>query len=172
LTALVARRLAVVGAGEAFHRALRARCGLVPSHASPGVRPGLAYCGREFRVYSSMKISDAIRFYSALNQTWSTETLAGDLRAAGLDERFEVKRMKSAYQRALVLALALAAEPHALVVECGEEFDRPAALALLERAVARVPKTLVTYTGEALPPAFYEAAVPAASYDLAEFEAP
>lgn len=171
MTALVARRLAVVGADESFHQALRARCGLVPSQAAPGVRPGLAYCGREFRVYPSMKISDAIRFYSALNQTWNAGTLAGDLGVAGLDERFEVKRMKSAYQRALVLAFALAAEPHALVVECGQEFDQPAALALLERAVARVPKTLVTYSGDAPPPAFFEAAVPAARFDLAEFEA-
>jgi hypothetical protein len=171
LTALVARRLAVVGAGDAFHRALRARCGLAPSHAAPGVRPGLAYCGREFRVYSSMRIFDAIRFYSALNQTWNAETLAGDLRAAGLDERFEVKRMKSAYQRALVLAFALAAEPHALVVEYGQEFDQPPALALLERAVARVPRTLVTYAAASEPPHFFEAAVPAEGFDPAEFEA-
>jgi hypothetical protein len=152
--------------------ALRARCGLVPSQASAGVRPGLAYCGREFRVYPSMRIGDAIRYYSALNQSWNAETLASDLRAAGLEERFEVKRMKTAFQRALVLVLALAAEPAALVVEAGQEFDAPPALALLERAVARVPRTLVTYAADAAPPGCFDAALPAAGFDLAGFETP
>jgi hypothetical protein len=118
-----------------------------------------------------MRIGDAIRFYSALNTSWNARTLAGDLRAAGLEERFEVKRMKTAFQRALVLVLALAAEPAALVVEAGQEFDAPPALALLERAVARVPRTLVTYGADALVPAFFDGAVPAAGFDPAEFEA-
>jgi len=151
---------------------LRARFGLAPSEANAGVRPGLAYCGRDFRVYPSMRIGDAIRFYSALNQPWNAETLASDLRAAGLEERFEVKRMKTAYQRALVLAFALAAEPLTLVVEAGQEFDAPPALALLERAVARVPRALVTYPADALPPAFFEAALPVGDFDPGEFDAP
>jgi ABC-type multidrug transport system ATPase subunit len=30
----------------------------------------IAYCGQEFRVYRSMKIADAARFYAALNTKW------------------------------------------------------------------------------------------------------
>jgi hypothetical protein len=171
LTALVAQRRALTSADKAFHLTLRTRFGLVPSQTVAGVRPGFAYCGREFRVYPSMRIGDAIRFYSALNERWNAETLTGDLRAAGLEERFEIKRMKTAYQRVLVLAFALAAEPRVLVVEAGEEFDEPPALAFLERAVARVPRALVTYSEEAVP-AFFDRVSPAADFDLEEFENP
>jgi hypothetical protein len=171
LTALVAQRVALTGADAAFHTALRTRCGLVPSQAVAGVRPGFAYCGREFRVYPSMRIGDAIRFYSALNERWNAETLVEDLRAAGLDQRFEIKRMKTAYQRVLVLVLALAAEPRFLIVEAGDEFDEPRALAFLERAVGRVPRAIVTY-GDQAPPAFFEEALPAAHFDLAELAGP
>ena len=53
--------------------------------------------------------------------------------------------MKRAYQRALVLALAAAAEPTLLVIENAEEFDEPATLRLLERAVRRTHYALATY---------------------------
>jgi hypothetical protein len=105
----------------------------------------LAYCGQEFRVYRSMKIADAARFYAALNTKWDAAQLDDDLALAGLAPDFEVRRMKRAYQRALVLALACAATPATLVVEYGDEFDEAPAAALLQRAVTRAERAIVTY---------------------------
>ncbi len=95
-----------------------------------------------------MRIGDATRFYAALHATWDAAQLEADLDLAGLAPEFEVKRMKRAYQRALVLALSCAAQPDTLVVEYGDEFDEAPAAALLQRAVERVPHAIVTYRGE------------------------
>jgi hypothetical protein len=115
------------------------------------VQGRLAYCGAEYRVYPSMRIADAVRFFAALHARWNAEQLAADFETAGLAGSFEVRRMKRAYQRALVLAFAAAAEPELLVVESAEEFDEPRVEALLARAVARAPAALVTFAGEARP---------------------
>lgn len=145
VAAYPAHRIAIVAATDAFHAALRARCGLGPAHPSDGVPIGLGYCGREYRAYPAMRIADAARFYGALNRGWDAERLREDLALAGLHERFEIKRMKRAFQRTLVLALAMAARPELLVVEHAEEFDEPGAHALLEASVARAPRVIVTY---------------------------
>jgi len=136
-------RVAISEASEAFCARLRRRYGL-----APGVLPlpvGLGYCGREYRVYPSMRIVDAMRFYAALHVRWNDARLRDALARAGLDERFEIRRMKRAYQRALVLAFALAAEPALLVVENAEEFDETGSRALLQYAVDLVPSVIVTY---------------------------
>ncbi len=115
-----------------------------------------------------MRIAEAARFFAALHLRWNAAQLASDFEAAGLSGTFEVRRMKRAYQRALVLAFAAAAEPELLVVESGEEFDEPPAAALLARAVARVPAALVTFGGEARPAA--AASVFSSVVTAAEFE--
>jgi hypothetical protein len=142
-----APRLALADASEAYCKRIRARFGLTPegAPADPTAMPGLAYCGREFRAYPSMRIADAIRFYATLHARWNDARLRESLALAGLDERFEIGRMKRAFQRALVLAFALASEPVVLVVENAEEFDEERAHALLARAVGLVPRAIVTY---------------------------
>ena len=142
-------RLAIAEADDAFHAALRARFGLLPRANAAPVSDGLAYIGREFRVYSYMKIGFAARFYATLHERWDTAALARALDVASLAESYDVGRMKRAYQRALVLAFALAASPHVLVIENAEEFDEPGARALLERAIADVPSVVVTYGAQA-----------------------
>ena len=94
-----------------------------------------------------MRIADATRFYAALNARWDQAQLDADLALAGLAPEFEVKRMKRAYQRALVLALSCASTPATLVVEYGDEFDEAPAAALLQRAVERAEHAIVTYRG-------------------------
>ena len=144
-------RIALVGATDGFHALLRARCGLGPAHAGDGTPIGLGYCGREFRAYPAMRVAEAARFYGALNAGWDAPRLREDLQTAGLQERFEIRRMKRAYQRTIVLAFAMAAQPELLVVENAEEFDEPGAFALLEASVTRVARAIVTYgTFEAL----------------------
>ena len=138
-------RFAIVGADDAFHKRLRTYFGLAPSSQELVAPRGLAYCGREFRIYPSMHISDALRFYSAIHERWNTERLEADLAIANLRPEFEVRRMKRAYQRALVLALATAAEPESLVIENAEEFDEAPTALLMERALRRMPFALVTY---------------------------
>jgi hypothetical protein len=147
----VGSRLAVLAADEAFHVRLRARFGLAPSVRALDPPRGLAYCGSEFRVYPFMRIADAVRFFSAIHDRWDAERLEADFELARLDGSFEIRRMKRAYQRALVLALAAAAAPTTLVVERGEEFDDGPPLALLARAVERAPAALVTFGGETCP---------------------
>ena len=137
--------MAVADADDAFHAALRARFGLLPRANAAPVADGLAYIGREYRVYAYMKIGFAARFYATLHDRWDPLALARALEIAGLAESYDVGRMKRAYQRALVLAFALAAMPHVLVVENAEEFDEPGARALLENAVRDVPASVVTY---------------------------
>ncbi|MBD5654173.1 MAG: hypothetical protein IAI50_03205 [Candidatus Eremiobacteraeota bacterium] len=144
-------RIAVTGAGDAFHARLRGRFGLTPAGAAGAPQASLAYCGREFRVYPSMSVGEAGRFYAALNDRWSAAAFRDELRRTGLGDAFEVRRMKRAFQRALVLAIAMATEPAVLVVEGAEEFDEPAAAALLERSVLGVPRALVTYVSDAPP---------------------
>ncbi|GAC1307052.1 MAG: hypothetical protein NVSMB19_19610 [Vulcanimicrobiaceae bacterium] len=146
--AVVATRIAVLDATEAYHRLLRARCGLGPAQPYDGVPVGLGYCGREFRAYPSMRVADAARFYGALHARWDPARLRDDLATAGLDGRFDIGRMKRAYQRTIVLAFAMAARPQLLVVEHAEEFDEPGALALLEVSVARADRAIVTYAGK------------------------
>ena len=92
-----------------------------------------------------MRIAEAIRFYATLHVRWNDARVRAYLALAGLDERFEIRRMKRAYQRAIVLAFALASEPVVLVVENTEEFDEERCRALLERAVDFVPRAIVTY---------------------------
>ncbi len=143
----IVERHAIAEASVSFCAQLRARFGLVPGRASadPGAMPGVAYCGREFRAYPGMRVGDAVRFYATLHERWNAARLHEALRLAGLDERFEIGRMKRAYQRALVLAFALASDPSVLVVENAEEFDEPNSRALLERAIELVPRAIVTY---------------------------
>ncbi len=140
-------RVALADASEAYCKRLRTRFGLTPegAPADPAAMPGLAYCGREFRAYPSMRIADAMRFYATLHVRWNDVRLREQLALTGLDERFEIRRMKRAFQRALVLALALASEPAVLVVENAEEFDEERCRALLERAIDLVPHAIVTY---------------------------
>lgn len=148
----VVARLALTGADDAFEARLRGRFGLTPAGARPSAPAALGYCGREFRVYPSMRVGEASRFYAALHDRWNAAVLRSDLERTGLGDAFEVRRMKRAYQRALVLAMALAAEPSLLVVEGAEEFDEAPAAALLERALGRVSRAIVTYGGDAQPP--------------------
>ena len=138
-------RFAIVGADEAFHARLRTCFGLAPSSQDTVAPRELAYCGQEFRIYPSMRIAEAVRFYAAIHERWNAERLAADLAAANLRPDFEVRRMKRAYQRALVLALATAAEPASLVVENAEEFDEAPTALLLQNVVRRTPYALVTY---------------------------
>ncbi len=105
----------------------------------------VAYVGREFRVYPYMQIADAVRFYAALHARWDEAQLAADLASAGLEGGHQVRRLKLVYQRALVLALAVAPGPELLIVENAEEFDEAPARALLQRAVERVPRAIVTF---------------------------
>ena len=160
--------VAISDASEAYCARLRARFGLAPD-AGPATDPaaprGLAYCGREFRADPSMTIADAARFYGTLHARWNTARLLDLLRLAGLEERFEIGRMKRAFQRAIVLAFALASEPDVLIVENAEEFDEDGARAVLERALALVSRAIVTY-GAAVerPLAGLPLALDAASY--------
>ena len=164
-TAAQARVEGIVGACQGGSRG---RFGLTPHGAPLDPRAAVAYCGREFRVYPSMRVGEAVRFYAALHDRWNAATLRDDLERTNLGEDVEVRRMKRAYQRALVLALALATEPELLVVESANEFDEPAAAELLDASVRRVPRALVTYEGAAVPPSgtFAEIA-PAARFDPA-----
>ncbi len=144
-------RVAVVGADAAFHAGLRAHYGLAPSPRSLDVPRGLGYCGAEYRIYPFMRISDAVRFFSAIHDRWDGERLEADFELARLDGSFEIRRMKRAYQRALVLALAAAATPAMLVVEHAEEFDDGPPAALLARCIERAPTALVTFGADARP---------------------
>ncbi len=160
-------RVGLTGADAAFHARLRAAFGLAPASRELDPR-GLAYCGAEYRVYPFMRIADAVRFFSAVHERWDAEQLASDFALAGLDGAFEVRRMKRAYQRTLVLALSAASLPSTLVVENAEQFDEPPARALLARAIERAPAALVTFEGDASPDdvAAYTSVVPAATFDL------
>jgi hypothetical protein len=103
-----------------------------------------------------------------MHRRWDAEQLAADLELAGLKASFEVRRMKRAFQRALVLALGAASLPELLVVENVEEFDEPGAAALLARAIARSPAALLTYGGEArpAPDANLTGVVPATDFEV------
>lgn len=141
----LAPRIAIVDTNAAFHVRLRALCGLGPAQPSDGKPVALGYCGREFRAYPAMTIADASRLYGALNLRWDPARLRDDLALAGMADRFEIKRMKRGFQRAIVLAYAMAARPELLVVENAEEFDEPGAFALLEASVVRAERAIVTY---------------------------
>ena len=146
-------RIALTGADDAFHARLRARFGLTPTGALSGPAATLAYCGADFRVYPSMRVGEASRFFGALHDRWNAATLKADLERAGLRDDFEIRRMKRAFQRTVVLAFALASEPTVLVIEAADEFEEPGAAALLSSAVRRVSRAIVTYGGESLPDA-------------------
>ena len=160
-------RLAVTGADDAFHANLRRSLGLAPgSDAQP---EGLAYIGREFRVYTFMRIGDAVRFFSALHGRWDADALAADFETSGLNAGHEVRRMKRTYQRALVLALAMAAVPDLLVVELGEEFDEEPTRALLRACVERAPRAIVTFAASAAVDAgWFDGVVSASEFSLEE----
>ena len=143
--ATLAPRIAIVDTTTAFHARLRGLYGLGPAQPSAGKPVGLGYCGREFRVYPAMKIAEASRLYGALNVRWDAARLRDDLALAGMHDRFEIKRMKRGFQRAIVLAYAMASRPELLVVENAEEFDEPGAFALLEASVMRPKRAIVTY---------------------------
>ncbi len=163
-------RVALTGADAAFHARLRAAFGLAPASRALDPR-GLAYCGAEYRVYPFMRIADAVRFFSAVHERWDSEQLAADFALAGLAGTFEVRRMKRAYQRTLVLALSAASLPTTLVVENAEQFDEPPARALLARAIERAPAALATFEGDAPPDeiAVYTSVAPASTFDLRAF---
>jgi hypothetical protein len=163
-------RVALTGADAAFHARLRAAFGLAPASRALDPR-GLAYCGAEYRVYPFMRIADAVRFFSAVHERWDSEQLAADFALAGLAGTFEVRRMKRAYQRTLVLALSAASLPTTLVVENAEQFDEPPARALLARAIERAPAALATFGGDAPPDeiAVYTSVAPASTFDLRAF---
>jgi hypothetical protein len=152
-------RVALTGADAAFHARLRAAFGLAPASRELDPR-GLAYCGAEYRVYPFMRIADAVRFFSAVHERWDGDQLAADFKLAGLDGAFEVRRMKRAYQRTLVLALSAASLPSTLVVENAEQFD--------ERAIGRAPAALATFEGDAPPEEIgvFTSVVQAATFDL------
>ena len=141
----LASHIAIVETDAAFHVRLRALCGLGPAQPSDGKPLGLGYCGREFRAYPAMTIANASRLYGALNLRWDSAQLRDDLARSGMHERFEIRRMKRGFQRAIVLAFAMAARPDLLVIENAEEFDEPGAFALLEASVARAARAIVTY---------------------------
>ena len=128
-------------------------------------RRDVGYAGAEYRVYGFMRVADAVRFYGALHATWDGAQLAADLNAAGLTPQLEVRRMKTAYQRALVLALIAAARPETLVIERADQFDATAAAELLDRVVRRAPRALVTYASAAtIPSALFDATLPATEF--------
>ena len=156
-------RVAIVGADDAFHTALRARYGMRPGGSARAPDSDLAYLGHDFRAYDYFSIAEASRFYAALERRWDAGVLARYLAIAGLEPRFEIKRMKRAYQRALVLCFALASSPERLVVELGEEFDEPPTRALLERATESVSHALVTFASADGDLAWFDDVVPAAS---------
>ncbi len=134
--ATAAEHVAYTGASAAFEAMLRER------HFG---HRGVAYAGRSFRVYPSMSVGDAVRFYGAINPEWQLERLEADLALVSLGENFEVRRLKRAYQRSLVLAFAAATSPELLVVEGAEEFDDERTEALLARVLGRVPRSYATY---------------------------
>ncbi len=144
---VVGTRVAVRDAGEEVRAWLRQRAGLAPSRDPQTFESsgGVGYVGREFRVYPYMRVEDAIDFYAALHERWDEAQLAGDLATVGLESFHQVRRLKLVYQRALVLALASAAHPEMLIVENAEEFDEGPARALLQSAVERAPRALVTF---------------------------
>jgi len=113
-------------------------------------RPGgvAGYAGREFRAYPSMRIADAGRFYAALRPGWDAGQFTELTAAAGLRGGYAIGRMKRAFQRALVLAIAAASDPARIVVEGGEEFDEPGALAALARVLETHPAVTVTFADE------------------------
>ncbi len=131
-------------------------------------RRDVGYAGADFRVYGYMRVADAVRFYSAIHARWDAAQLAEDLQATGLGLELEVRRMKTVYQRALVLALVSAARPDTLVIERAEQFDVPAAVALLERAVRRAAQVIATYAADAVPAeALFDVVSPANEYAAA-----
>jgi hypothetical protein len=130
--------VALIDASDATHARLRERY---------AERRDVGYAGFDYRVYGRMRVADAVRFYGALHERWDGAQLAGDLQACGLGPGLEVRRMKTVYQRTLVLALISAARPALLVVERADQFDVPPAAELLERAVRRAAEAVVTYPG-------------------------
>ncbi len=142
-------RIAVTGATRDLYALVREACGLSAPGESTAGRIG--YCGRDFRTYGYMRVSQAVDFYAALNAgRWASDQLADDLAFAGLGPTFEIGRMKRAYARALVLALTVATSPDVLVVEAAEEFDEAPALALLERCAVRAPRAIVVFSDTSL----------------------
>jgi len=111
------------------------------------LRPGgvAGYVGREFRAYPSMRIADAGRFYAALRPCWNAGRFAELTTTAGLHGGFAIGRMKRAFQRVLVLAIAAASEPERIAVEGGEEFDEPGALAALALTLSSQAAVIVTF---------------------------
>lgn len=136
------RRVALVGATPATHDALRREAGLAPPHT-------VGYAGREYRVYSHMRVAEATRFYASLCKRWDPGALQRGFDLAGIGDNFEIRRLKRAYQRALVLCYVLAQNPRRAVIEAGDEFDEAGPCRLLEHAVASVPSALVTFGGDA-----------------------
>ncbi len=146
--------IAFVDASDETHAALR---------GAYAARSGAAYACADDRVYGFMRVADAMRFYGAINARWDREQLIADLESAGLTAKLEVRRMRTAFQRALVVALIAATRPDALVVERADQFDAEAAAALLARIVRRVPHAVVTYApGAAVPPGLYDELLPPA----------
>ncbi len=168
-----ATRTAIVDATDATHASLRAAYGLTPgsrSNARADVRAAasdLGYVGHEFRVYPYMRVSEATRFIAAIHRSWDPVVAERYFEIAGIGSNFEIRRLKRAYQRALVLCYALAGNPARLVIENAEEFDEPGTRALLASAIASAPDVVVTYgAGAEIDRAWYDAVVAANEYDV------
>lgn len=140
----MSERIALSDASDQTHATLRARY---------AARRDAGYAGADYRVYGYMRVADAVRYYGAIHARWDAAQLASDLQATGLSAELEVRRMKTVYQRALVLALIAAARPATLVIERADQFDAQPAAELLERVVRRAPWALVTYASGTAPPA-------------------
>ncbi len=167
-----AARIALVDATDATHKLLRAAYGLAPgarsgANANASVE-GVGYVGHEFRVYPYMRVAEATRFVAAIHRRWDLAVAERYFEIAGIGSNFEIRRLKRAFQRALVLCYALAGTPSRLVVENAEEFDEPGTRALLARAIADVPEVVVTYgAGAEVDRAWYDSVVAASDYDRA-----
>jgi hypothetical protein len=137
-------RIAACWASPRFEAELRRMCGLRGPGAGPASPQGIGYCGFDFRSYGYMQIGNAAAFFERIAPVDSA-LLSEYLAVAGLEAAHDTRRMKTAYQRALVLAIAAACRPEILVVERGGQFNEARPLALLREVVQRSPRAIVTY---------------------------
>ncbi len=140
-------RVAIAGATPRLEAELRQACGL-RGPGGPALSPRrLAYCGFDFRSYGWMRISGAVSFFEGIAPL-NARLLAEYLALAGLEPSHDTQRMKTSYQRALVLALQASLEPEILVVERAQQFDEDRPAAVLREAILRAGRAVVTYDDE------------------------
>jgi hypothetical protein len=128
-------RLAVYAAGPELEAYLR---------RTYPPQSGRAYVGFDYRVYPHMRVDQALRFYSELNARWDHARVHALMAQAEIYGNYEIGRMRSVYQRALVLVAQVGALPTELIVERGEDFENGLG-SLLETAISLVPSAIVTY---------------------------